>query len=171
MTSLEPIDELNRMSRSEFVAALRPLLEAAGPLGDALYEARPFASYLALLERAADVVDELPREQQIEVVNAHPRIGESAALVRQSSEQSYREQGYEAEAGRDMRPVYERLGRLNQQYEARFGFRFVVFVNGRGKPEIADVLERRLAGTPEEELQTGLHDMIEIARDRLARLR
>jgi len=170
MTSLAPIDELNRMPRDEFVGALRPLFEAAGPLGDALYEARPFDSYQALLERAADLVEDLTREQKIEVVDAHPRIGESAALVRQSSEQSYREQGFEAEAGRDMRAVYERLEGLNQQYEARFGFRFVVFVNGRDKAEIADVLERRLAGTPDEELRTALEDMIEIARDRLARL-
>jgi OHCU decarboxylase len=170
VTALAPIDDLNRLPRHEFVAALRPLFEAAGPLGDALYDARPFESYPALLERASEIVETLPREQQIEVVNAHPRIGESAAVVRQTSEQSYREQGYEAEAGRDMRAVYERLERLNQQYEVRFGFRFVVFVNGRGKADIADVLERRLAGTPEDELRTARHDMIEIARDRLARL-
>ena len=106
-------------------------------------------------------------------MNAHPKIGESAALVRQTSEQSYREQGYEGEAALDQAEVartYERLRDLNEQYEERFGFRFVVFVNGRSKAEIAEVLARRLGGEPDDELRTALRDMIEIARDRLRKL-
>jgi 2-oxo-4-hydroxy-4-carboxy--5-ureidoimidazoline (OHCU) decarboxylase len=52
-----------------------------------------------LLERAAALVDELTPDEQTVVVNAHPRIGESAAVVRATSALSYREQGYDAEAG------------------------------------------------------------------------
>jgi 2-oxo-4-hydroxy-4-carboxy--5-ureidoimidazoline (OHCU) decarboxylase len=45
-----------------------------------------------------------------------------------------------------------------------------VFVNGRSKAEIADVLAERLGGEAEDELRTALHDMLEIARDRLRKL-
>jgi OHCU decarboxylase len=172
-TALQPIDELQRVPREEFVGALRPLFEAAGPLADALYAERPFASYAALIDSAERTVATLPRPEQVEVVNAHPRIGESATVVRQTSEQSYREQGYEREQALDQAEVartYERLRDLNQQYEERFGFRFVVFVNGRSKAEIAEVLADRLGGEPEDELRTALHDMLEIARDRLRKL-
>ena len=73
------IEELNGLPADAFVEALRPLFEAAGPLGERLAAARPFASYDALLGRAEALVDELSPEQQVIMVNAHPRIGESAS--------------------------------------------------------------------------------------------
>ena len=168
MTSLVPIESLNTAALVEFVAALRPLFEAADPLAKALYGARPFASYAELLDRAEALMPALTRQEQIEVVNAHPRIGASPSTV---SEASYKEQGYAAEAGQDLTDVYARLRQLNAQYEQRFGFRFVVFVNGRSKAAVADVLDQRVNGQPDQELQVALHEMIAIARDRLRTLR
>jgi 2-oxo-4-hydroxy-4-carboxy-5-ureidoimidazoline decarboxylase len=168
VTALVPIDRLNTLPCSEFTRALQPLFESAGPLGDALCARRPFTSYDDLLDVAETVALGLPRQQQIDVVNAHPRIGAPAETV---SELSYREQGYATETEPDMAAVYERLRVLNDEYERTFGFRFVVFVNGRPKAEIVGVLEQRLSNAPDEELRTALHDMLEIARDRLQKLR
>jgi len=167
VTSLVPIGELNGLPQAEFVVALRPLFEAADPLAEALHAERPYTSYMALLDRAEALMAKLTRQQQIEVVNAHPRIGASPIEV---SEASYREQGYAAEAGLDMTNVYERLRQLNEAYERRFGFRFVIFVNGRPKGAIADVLQQRLAGLSDNELRLALREMIAIARDRLRTL-
>jgi OHCU decarboxylase len=170
---LLPIEELNRLPLDQFAEGLRPLFEAAGPLGEHLASGRPYASYEALLARAEAVVEALTPEEQIVVVNAHPRIGESAAAVRETSALSYREQGYEAEAAMapdEVARVYAELERLNAEYDARFGFRFVVFVNGRPKAEILDVLRGRLANPREQELRTALREMLAIARDRLGKL-
>ena len=133
----------------------------------------PFASYDALLERAGALVDALPPDEQVVVVNAHPRIGESAAVVRQTSALSYREQGYEDEAGmapQELERVYAELARLNAAYEAKHGFRFVVFVNGRPKAAILEVLRERIANPREQELRTALREMLAIARDRFGKL-
>jgi OHCU decarboxylase len=170
---LLPIEELNRLPPDAFAEALRPLFEAAGPLGERLAARRPFASYQALLDRADSLVDELSPEAQVVVVNAHPRIGESAAVVRQTSALSYREQGYDAEAGlapEQLERVYADLARLNAEYEARHGFRFVAFVNGRPKAAILEVLRERIDRPGAHELQTALHEMLAIARDRLRTL-
>src|SRR5882672_7122933 len=96
---LPAIHALNDLTPDEFAAAVRPLFEAAGPLAQALYAVRPYSSYAAVIERAESLAAELPLAQQIEVVNAHPRIGESAAVVRNQSSLSYREQGYDRETG------------------------------------------------------------------------
>ena len=171
---LLPIDELNRLPPGAFADALRPLFEAAGPLGAKLAAGRPYASYADLLARADAMVDELSPEEQVTVVNAHPRIGESATVVRETSALSYREQGYDAEAGMnpgEVARVYADLARLNAEYEAKFGFTFLVFVNGRPKAAILDVLRERIKNPREQELQTALHDMLAIARDRLGKLR
>ena len=58
---------------------------------------------------------------------------------------------------------------LNQVYEEKFGFRFVVFVDRRPKAEILEVLRRRLERTREEELETALTELVAIARDRWSR--
>jgi OHCU decarboxylase len=167
---LVPIAELNRLPKDGFAAALKPLFEAAPPLADGLYERRPYASYEALLDRAADVIAGLSDERKIAVINAHPRIGERPAVVRQSSAISYREQGYDREAALDqaeLERVYRELAALNRAYEQRFGFRFVVFVNRRPKAVILELLRDRLNNSRDDELATGLDAMLLIARDRL----
>jgi OHCU decarboxylase len=166
VSTLAPIETLNGLSRAAFGEALRPLFEAATPLANALYAARPFASYAGLLDAAASIVLRLSDADRVMVINAHPRIGERPELV---SEASYREQGYAAEQGAEVEDVYRALGDLNRAYEERFGFRFVVFVNGRPKAEVLDVLKERLQRARDAEMQTALSDMLAIARDRLAR--
>ena len=61
------------------------------------------------------------------------------------------------------------LAELNAAYEARHGFRFVVFVNRRPKGEILDVLKGRIDNPTDEELETALHELVAIAIDRWQR--
>jgi 2-oxo-4-hydroxy-4-carboxy--5-ureidoimidazoline (OHCU) decarboxylase len=61
------------------------------------------------------------------------------------------------------------LAYLNQVYEEKFGFRFVVFVNRRPKEQILDVLRERLERTREEELDTAVEELVAIAEDRWRR--
>ena len=166
---LRPIAVLNQLPPGEFATAVRPLFEAAGPLEQALYTGRPYTSYEHLIERAESIAALLPSAQQIEVINAHPRIGENAALVRGQSRLSYREQGYDREVGlpaEEVQRVYAELAELNRAYEDRFGFRFVIFVNKRPKSQIVDLLRDRLQNSRATELETALHELFSIARDR-----
>ena len=141
------------------------LFEGAGPLIERLRAEAPFISSAAMLARARHILSELGEAEQIAVINAHPRIGERAERVQAQSALSFREQGYD----RDDTPpdVFLRLARLNEEYEQKFGFRFVVFVNGRPKTALVPVLEARLLRARAEELQTALADIVAIAEDRL----
>ena len=138
------------------------LFENAGPLLDRLGAEEPFPSGAALLARAREILKSLSEAEQIAVINAHPRIGERPDKV---SALSFREQGYD----RDTTPpeVLRRLAMLNEEYEQKFGFRFVVFVNRRSKEAIVPVLEARLRGTRDEERRTALREILAIAEDRL----
>jgi len=138
------------------------LFEHAGPLLERLRAEEPFPSGAALLARARAILDELSETEQIAVINAHPRIGERPDRV---SPASFTEQGYD----RDTTPpeVFLRLANLNDEYEQKFGFRFVVFVNRRSKEAIVPILESRLRGSRAEELRTALKEIMAIAEDRL----
>jgi 2-oxo-4-hydroxy-4-carboxy--5-ureidoimidazoline (OHCU) decarboxylase len=67
--------------------------------------------------------------------------------------------------------VYEELAMLNEIYQRRHGFRYLVFVAGRPKREIVPLLERAITVDSDEELRRALDDSIHIAADRLAKLR
>ena len=58
------------------------------------------------------------------------------------------------------------LVKLNRSYEEKFGFRFVVFVDGRPRAEVLSVLRQRLQNSRDEELAAGLDDLVAIALDR-----
>jgi 2-oxo-4-hydroxy-4-carboxy--5-ureidoimidazoline (OHCU) decarboxylase len=108
------------------------------------------------LGSAGEVIEELSDAEKREALNAHPAIGAPGLSARSAAEQ-----------GSDADPVVlTDLAYLNQVYEEKFGFRFVVFVDGRSKVEILDVLRERLERSGEEELATGLSELVAIARDR-----
>ena len=130
-----------------------------------LFEGRTrFVERLAMqgdpLTLARTLVHELPLDEKREILDTHPAIGQRAGLSARSA----------AEQGTDDDPaVLEELSRLNAAYEARHGFRFVVFVNRRPKAEILDVLRARIDNATNEELETALSELVAIAEDRWQR--
>ena len=111
------------------------------------------------LGSADEVIAGLSEVEKLEALNAHPAIGS-----RRLSARSAAEQGTEGDP-----ETLAELDRLNREYEQRFGFRFVVFVNRRPKSEIVPVLRERLGRAREVELDTALHELVAIARDRWER--
>jgi 2-oxo-4-hydroxy-4-carboxy--5-ureidoimidazoline (OHCU) decarboxylase len=111
------------------------------------------------LVSADEVIAELTESEKLEALNAHPAIG-----AKNLSKRSAAEQGQ----GDDPETLTE-LERLNAEYEGRFGFRFVVFVNRRPKSEIVPILRERLERSREEELDTAVKELVAIAEDRWRR--
>ncbi len=135
-------DELSELFEGE-TALVRRLAEVEDPLGQARRIAR-----------------ELTEADKFEALNAHPAIGAHGDLSARSA----------AEQGADAEPeVLEELARLNREYEDKFGFRFVVFVNRRPNAEILEVLRERIARTRDEELDTAVEELVAIAEDRWRR--
>ena len=113
------------------------------------------------LGQADELLATLGEDEKIEALGAHPAIGARGLSPRSAAEQ----------AGDAEPAVLSELAYLNQVYEEKFGFRFVVFVHGRSKREILEILRERLARTREEELDTGCRELVAIARDRWASAR
>jgi 2-oxo-4-hydroxy-4-carboxy--5-ureidoimidazoline (OHCU) decarboxylase len=123
-----------------------------------------FVAQLAQLDdplgQARKVLADAPEDEQVEALAAHPRIGQRVNI----SERAAREQGSDED------PVLlAALARLNKTYEQKYGFRFVVFVDGRPRAEILSVMRQRLQSSRKEELAAGLDDLVAIALDRWRR--
>lgn len=130
-------------------------LEGSTPLAIKVRARGPYQTPEELVAAMRETAPTLTDEEKIATLNAHPRIGEDPKKL---SARSLNEQGTD---------VLPELARLNDEYERRFGFRFVVFVNRRSKREILEVLRQRLTRSRPEEMETGLQAIIDIAEDRL----
>jgi 2-oxo-4-hydroxy-4-carboxy--5-ureidoimidazoline (OHCU) decarboxylase len=137
------------------MTTIEEALEGSTPLAEKVRAGGPFHSAAEVVARMRAVLPTLTEAERVATLNAHPRIGEDAGRL---SARSLQEQGADA---------LPELVRLNAEYEGRFGFRFVVFVNRRPKSEIVDVLRGRLRRSRKEEMDEGLRAIVDIAEDRL----
>jgi 2-oxo-4-hydroxy-4-carboxy--5-ureidoimidazoline (OHCU) decarboxylase len=130
---------------------------SAGELAELFEGHTRFVERLALVEdplrHAREVASTLSDDEKKEVLDAHPAIGGNP-----TSERSRREQGTD-----DDPAVLAELATLNAEYESQFGFRFVVFVNGRPRREIVPVLRERMTRSRAEELRTAVDELVQIA--------
>jgi 2-oxo-4-hydroxy-4-carboxy-5-ureidoimidazoline decarboxylase len=158
------VASLDALPEDAFVAAVAPWFEGAPRFLGRLARARPFGDESTLFDRAREIALAMPEDEQLELIDAHPRLGAPPASV---SAASFRGQGYD----RETTAAIEDLTRLNAAYEARFGFRFCVFVNGRSRPELVPALEAALGADRDAEIRRALADVVAIARDRSATAR
>lgn len=156
------VAELDALPEAAFADAVGPWFERAPRFLRRLAAARPFRDTATLFARAEEIARAMPEVEQLELIDAHPRLGAPPATV---SAASFREQGYDRETS----DAVADLARLNAAYEARFGFRFCVFVNGRSRRALVPVLEAALDADRDAEIQRALRDVIAIARDRAAK--
>jgi 2-oxo-4-hydroxy-4-carboxy--5-ureidoimidazoline (OHCU) decarboxylase len=132
----------------------------AGQLAELFEGHTRFVDQLAAIDdplaNAREIARTLSDADKREVLDAHPAIGAKAKSARSQAEQ-----------GTDDDPaVLAELAALNRAYEERFGFRFVVFVNRRPRREILPLLRERLERSREQELETGVDELVQIAVDR-----
>ena len=163
------IADLDLLPGEAAADALGPLFERAPRFLARLVGERPFGDDARLIAMAHELVRSIPEAEQVELLDAHPRIGADPATV---SALSHAEQGYDDAPPSTSEPwVAEELELLNEAYERIFGFRFVILVAGRPRSEIVPLLERALRDDRISELRRGLDDVVHIADDRLRTLR
>jgi 2-oxo-4-hydroxy-4-carboxy-5-ureidoimidazoline decarboxylase len=165
------IRALDAAPPTAFKASVAPLFEGAPRFLARLAAARPFGSWPALFAAARALAHAMPAAEQVELVDAHPQLGAPPASV---SAMSHREQGYDqdaaanlaSEAARERDAVAAELDQLNGAYEARFGFRYCVFVAGRPRSELLPEMRTALARERDSELHRALDAVVDIAIDR-----
>lgn len=147
----------------QFEQQVALLFEHSPLLAKALFARRPFASHAWLIDAAAQVLSESSEEEKVAIISSHPLIGANPASGMSAASKAEQSGG-----GADPATL-ERLAHLNSCYHAKFGFPFIVFVNGRSKQEIVPVFEERMDKPRQVELATATADFVSIARSRLTK--
>jgi beta-ureidopropionase / N-carbamoyl-L-amino-acid hydrolase len=165
------LDRLNAASGDEAAALLQGLYEHSPWIAEAALAHRPFKSLAALKHTMARIVADAGTTAQLTLIRAHPELAGKAMVSKTLTAESTHEQ---SKAGlTDCTPEeFARIQKLNADYNAKFGFPFILAVrgprgSGLGKQEIIATFERRLGNTVDFELAECLRNIHRIVEMRL----
>jgi N-carbamoyl-L-amino-acid hydrolase len=165
------LKQLNAATPHEALHLLDGLYEHSPWIAQAALLQRPFKSVHHLKHLMTQVLDAAGREAQIALIRAHPELAGKAMVSNSLTAESTGEQS-KAGLTNCSTEEFARLQQLNADYNAKFGFPFILAVRGpRGtglnRFEIIATFERRLQGHPDFELQECLRNIHRIAEIRL----
>ena len=136
---------------------------------ESMTRARPFPSAAAMADVADAVWLSLGSADWLEAFAAHPRIGEAKPAGSGGSGPSWEEQEQSSTRSATEK-VKERLAARNHQYEARFGYIFIVCATGKTAEQMLALVEDRLQNDSHEELRIAVEEQRQITRLRIGKL-
>jgi beta-ureidopropionase / N-carbamoyl-L-amino-acid hydrolase len=166
------LDELNAASPEQAARWLDGIYEHSPWIAQAALAQRPFRSLAQLKHAMARAVAQAGGDAQLALIRAHPELAGKAMVSQSLTAESTNEQGKAGLA--DCTPEeFAKIQRLNADYNAKFGFPFVLAVRGpRGtglpRREIIDTFERRLGNPADFERAEAVRNIHRIAEIRLA---
>ena len=165
------LDRLNTATQAEFGALLDGIYEHSPWIAEAAWARRPFATLPALRQALVAVVREAGEAAQLALIRAHPELAGKAMVARTLTAESTNEQG-KAGLTACTPEEFARIQQLNADYNARFGFPFILAVRGPrgtglGKRQIIAAFERRLHHHRDFEFAEALRNIHRIAAIRL----
>jgi allantoate deiminase/N-carbamoyl-L-amino-acid hydrolase len=171
MTTLEQLNGSAARDVAAFVNTLHGIYEHSPWIPERAAKRGPFANITALKQALQSVVTGADRAEQLGLIRAHPELAGKAAIAGELTAESTGEQ---AKAGLNLCTPEEfaTLQKLNADYNAKFGFPFILAVKGAtGKgltrQQIITTFTRRLRNQPEDELREALRQIGRIAEMRI----
>lgn len=165
------LEQLNQADPAQALALLDGLYEHSPWIAAAALNERPFRSLDHLKHAMVKVLAEASPQSRIDLIRAHPELAGKAMVARSLTAESTNEQN---RAGLTQCSLEEfaRIQQLNADYNARFGFPFILAVRGpRGlglaKQEIIETFARRLHNHPDFECAEAIRNIHRIAEIRL----
>ena len=165
------LSQLNAASLEDATQWLAGLYEHSSWIPLTALAQRPFTSLAQLKFAMVGVLNAAGVEPQLALIRAHPELAGKAMVDKSLTAESSNEQS-KAGLTHCTPQEFEKIQKLNADYNARFGFPFILAVRGPrgaglGKMEIIATFERRLQGHPDFERQECIRNIHRIAEIRL----
>jgi beta-ureidopropionase / N-carbamoyl-L-amino-acid hydrolase len=166
------LDRLNQASPEEARLMLDNLYEYSPWVAVQALAARPFRSIAHLKLAMAEVVAGAGHDAQVKLIRSHPELAGKAMVSQELTNESRNEQGRSG-LTHCTPEEFATLQQLNADYNAKFGFPFILAVRGpRGtglaKQQIIETFARRLQHHPDFELREclrNIHRVVELRLD------
>lgn len=160
---------LNELDESAAHQALENCCAAPAWIS-AMLTRRPFANDEDVTQAATSIWNSLPRDEWLAAFAAHPQIGDVNSLKKKYASTATWASNEQASVARASDDTLHELARYNQEYEAKFGYIFIVCATGKSAAEMLAILKSRMGNTADEELRIAAAEQLKITLLRLQKL-
>jgi len=158
------IKAFNKINKAE---KLKQLMSCCGSStwADLMLKQFPFVNEKDLIDAATDVwYNQCTSLDWLESFTHHPKIGDVKSLTKKFAGKE------QASVAAATKKIIAALANANNEYEAKFGFIFIVCATGRSATEMLRLLEDRLSNTIGEELHIAMGEQMKITILRFQKL-
>jgi 2-oxo-4-hydroxy-4-carboxy-5-ureidoimidazoline decarboxylase len=163
------LTELNQLSSSQLKEELFRCCGSSSWV-EKMASLFPFTTKEQLLQKADEVWNGLTQKDWLEAFQHHPKIGDVNSLKEKFASTAKWASGEQASVHQASQETNEKLAEGNRQYEARFGYIFIVCATGKSAEEMLEILLSRLSNEPGTEINIAAAEQAKITLIRLEKL-
>ena len=158
-------NDLNNLNRDKFVSLFGVIFEKTQWIAEKLFDHKPFKNKEDLINKMFQIYETAQKNEVLLILKSHPKLAIEKNLTKHSSqEQSH------ANLKNCTDEEYNEFKRLNNEYEEKFGFPFIIAVKGKNKIEILNNFRQRINNDIELEFSEAKSQVRKIAQFRLDEL-
>jgi len=154
--------DINLLTKKEFLTIFGFIFEKSEWIADKTFDLRPFDNSEDLINKMVNIYENTSNERVIDIFKLHPKLAIEKKLTSFSSKE---QDG--AKLNKCTKDELEEFRNLNNDYEKKFGFPFIIAVKGKDKNEILDNFRKRLSNNFQEEFNEAKIQVKKIALFRL----
>ena len=158
-------NDLNNLNRDRFISLFGVIFEKTQWIAEKLLEYKPFKDKEDLIYKMIQIYDAAEKIEIIDILRSHPKLAVEKNLTSYSSTEQSR-----ANLKNCTMEEYNEFKKLNDEYEKKFGFPFIIAVKGKDKLEILNNFRQRINNDVEFEFKESKRQVKKIALFRLDEL-
>ena len=156
---------LNKLNKDEFISKFEVIFEKTQWIAEKLFDQKPFKDKDDLINKMTQIYESSSKNEILKILNAHPKLAVEKNLTEHSSKEQSR-----ANLKNCTQKEYDEFKILNNNYEKKFGFPFIIAVKGKDKIEILNNFRQRINNGIELEFIESKKQVKKIALFRLEEL-
>ena len=156
---------LNKLNIDEFISTFGVIFEKTQWIAEKLFDQKPFKDKDDLINKMTQIYESSSKNEILKILNAHPKLAVEKNLTEHSSKEQSR-----ANLKNCTQKEYDEFKILNNNYEKKFGFPFIIAVKGKDKIEILNNFRQRINNGIELEFIESKKQVKKIALFRLEEL-
>ena len=162
------INKINNLSQIKFNEIFANIFEKTKWIAERLYNQKPFNSFEDLCSKILEIFKTTSKENQLKIIRAHPDLADKTkiSLLNIDSRTEQNRAGLNQCSEREFREFKN----LNNGYKKKFGFPFILVVEGKNKTEILNKFKKRILNSADDEFKEAISQVCKIANLRLNKI-
>ena len=159
---MQLIKDINLLTKKEFLSLFGNIFEKSEWIAIKAFELKPFKNAKDLSDKMMNIYEKSSKEKIIEIFNLHPKLAIEKRLTSFSSKEQI---GAKLNTCTETELV--EFKNLNEQYQTKFAFPFILAVKGKSKNDILGSFRKRVENNFNDEFEEAKQQVKKIASLRL----